>query len=313
MPYSNTLKTRILLGDVAGVLGPSSSEVTGFLDRGTRDMARRGLLFQKRESIALTANTRVYTLSSDHVDTFTLFRERYAVSLRLLDQESHVWYLTVSETGILGFTDTAPAGHLLLNASNIFWIQIASPDSTPWFIYPSVTGVLIASTVQPTGAGTTQTVQLRDEWGTPWYPSVSNTGIVSASMTGTATLAAAALNDEVLKRIEPEAIQRTDARLTSGPPKFYAITGKLLWLKPTPDARYQLKHYFFADAGSLLVPHPARYLPVLFATAMGLQRSRRLGPAKQLLAMYGMEMTAHAGSLWPGSRDGLSVYKLPTT
>ena len=311
MPYSTLRKVRVLSGDPAGVFAPGNADLQDLLDRGSRDIARRGLLYQKRESIALTANTRVYTLSTDHFQTYTMFRERYSASVRLLSQDAHVWWLTVSPTGILSLIDAAaPAGHVLL-PTDAYWLRMASPDATLWFVYPSVTGVLLTSDVQPAvGTGNNLAIQLRDVFGTPWYLSVSNTGILSVSMSGSAVLTAPALNDHAMQRVEPESIQRIDPRTDTGIPERYALSAKLLYLHPTPDLAYQLIHMYFSDDGAMQ-PQSVQYLPVLFAAGMGLMRSSRLVASQQLLGMVRNDIDVMAQNLWPGSRDGLNQYRMP--
>mgnify|MGYP001616194167 FL=1 len=316
MPYSPIRKARVLLADPSGTMpGSGSADLQALLDRGSREVARRGLLYQARESIALTANTRVYTLRSDHVQTFSMFRERFSASVRLLSQDAHVWWATVSTTGILTLTDAAaPAGHILLNTPNTYWLEILSPDATRWHVYPSPLGAWLVSTVQPaTGPGTTSTLQFRDIWATPWYPAVSNVGGLSASQTGAATLSATALNDHAMHRVEPEAVTRIDPRTATGAPERYAITGKLLYVHPTPDAAYQLLHSYFSDAVSWQ-PSAAQYLPVVYATAMGLLLQHRSAPAQMLRdQILTTTLTLMAANLSPGSRDSLDSYRMPST
>lgn len=314
MPYSPLRKVRVLLSDPSGIMpGSGSADLQALLDRGSREVARRGLLYQARESIALTANTRAYTLRSDHIQTFSMFRERFSASVRLLSQDGHVWWATVSTTGVLTLTDAAaPAGHILLNTPNTSWLEMLSPDATRWYVYPSPIGTWLVSTVQPaTGPGTTSTVQLRDHWGSPWYPAVSNVGGLSVSQTGTATLSATALNDHAMQRVEPEAITRIDPRIATGPPERYAIAGKLLYLHPTPDASYQLLHLYFSDLVSWQ-PLAVQYLPVVYATAMGLQGHQRLAAAQVLREqILTSVMTVIATNLSPGSRDSVDQYRMP--
>ena len=314
MPYSPLRKTRVLLGDPSGTLpGNGSADLQGLLDRGSREVARRGLLYQARESLALTASTRVYTLRSDHVATFSMFRERFSASVRLLSQDAHVWWATVSTTGVLTLTDAAaPAGHILLSTPNTYWLQILSSDATTWYVYPSPIGTWLVSTVQPTtGPGTTSTAQLRDHWGSPWYPVVSNVGGLSASQAGTATLSATALNDHAMQRVEPEAITRIDPRVATGAPERYAIAGKLLYLHPTPDLAYQLDHKYFSDLVAWQPP-AVQYLPVVYAAAMGLLRRQRVAASQMLREQVLMPtLTLMATNLYPGSKDALDQYTMP--
>ena len=315
MPYSPIRKARVLLSDPAGTMpGSGSADLQALLDRGSREIARRGLLYQAREVIALTANVRVYTLRADHVQTYTFLRERFSASVRLLSQDAHVWWATVSTTGALTLTDAAaPAGHILLTTPDRSWLEMLSPDATRWFVSPSPLGTWLVSTVQPvTGTGTTSTVQFRDHWGTPWYPAVSNVGALSTSQTGTATLSATALNDHALQRVEPEAITRIDPRNATGAPERYAIAGKLLYVHPTPDVAYQLDHKYFSDLVAWQPP-AVQYLPVLYATAMGLLHQRR--PDASLLLreqMLAPVLAALETNLSPSQRDSLTSYRMPS-
>jgi len=292
--------------------GSGTADLQALLDRGSREVARRGLLYQARESIALTANTRVYTLRSDHVQTLTMFRERYSASVRVLSQDAHVWWLLVSTTGVLTLTDVAPAGHILLSTPDSYWLEILSPDTTRWYVYPSVVGGMVSSDVQPAvGAGTTSTVQLRDEWGTPWYPAVSNVGGVSVSLTGTATLSAPALDDRAMQRIQPEAITRIDPRVTTGAPQSYAIAGKLLYLHPTPDVAYQLDHKYFSDLIDWQPP-AVQYVPVLYAVAMGrIAQQRAMVSTLIREQMFMLLLHMMATNLSPASRDARDQYVMP--
>lgn len=311
MGYSTLLKTRVLLGDPAGVLGLGAQELTGLLDRGARDAARRGLLTQQFEVIETQSGVRTYELAAEHMDTFTLFRERYTASVRLLSQDGSVWYLWVEETGIVTLSDTPPAGIVLRDTEDISWLEYQSPDTTTWYVFPSPMGTLVQSWTRPdVGTGLVGGVELRDRWGTPWYLAVNDLGMLIVSMRGTAATVAPDLQDHSMQRVEPEAIERLDAWAVSGPPERYALTSKLLWVHPTPNDRYQLLHFYFADLPTAL-PRAAGYLPVLFATATGLQRTQRTAPAQQLLGMYATELTIHTQNLYPGSRDGMTVYTMP--
>lgn len=311
MAYSPLLTTRVLLGDPAGVLGPGAQELQGLLERGARDAARRGLLVQKTEVIDTVPGIRTYPLAVDHMDTFTLFRERYSVCVQLLSQDGYLWYLCVSDTGVLTLRDTPPGGVVLLAAQDIYWLELDSPDMTLWYVFPSPMGEMVAALARPPqGPGLAGGVELRDPWGTAWYLRVQDVGVVTVSMTGTAATTAPALDDHSMQRVEPEAIQRIDAYAVSGAPERYALTGKLLWLHPTPDDTYQLLHFYFADDITLL-PQAAGALPIYFAGAAGLQRTQRTVPAQQLLQMLAAELTLHTQNLYPGSRDGLTVYTMP--
>ena len=316
MPYSPIRKTRVLLSDPAGTMrGSGSADLQGLLDRGSREVARLGLLYQARESIALTANILVYTLRSDHIQTFSVFRERFSASVRLLSQDGHIWWATVSTTGVLTLTDTAaPAGHILLSTPNAYWLEILSTDATRWYVYPSPVGMWLVSTVQPvTGPGTTSTVQFRDIWASPWYPAVSNIGGLSASQTGTATLSATALNDHAMQRVEPEAITRIDSRVATGAPERYAIAGKLLYVHPTPDLAYQFDHKYFSDLGAWQPP-AVQYLPVVYAAAMGLLGHQRVVASQMIREqLLTPTLTLMATNLSPSSRDSLNSYRMPSS
>ena len=315
MPYSPLRKCRVLSGDPAGTMpGSGTADLQGLLDRGSRDIARRGGFFQARESIALTAATRVYTLGADHVQTWALLRERFSASVRLLSQDGHVWWATALATGILTLTDVAaPAGHILLGTPDTSWLEILSPDATRWYVYPSPVGTWLVSDVAPaTGPGTVLTVQLRDVWGTPWYPAVSDVGILSASLSGSATLLAPALSDHALQRVVPEAITRIDPRITTGPPERYAIAGKLLYLHPTPDEAYELAHLYFSDLVAWQPP-AVQYLPVLYAAAMGLLAQQRAAAAQMIREQFlTPTLTLIASNLSPANRDSLESYRMPS-
>jgi hypothetical protein len=103
-------------------------------------------------------------------------------SVRLLDQNGAVWWLIVSPTGVLSFTDVLPAGGITFAGEDRSWAEVESPDGTTWAIWPSPTGTLVANTTPPTnGEGDTLTDHLQDVDGVFWDVIVSNTGIVSAS------------------------------------------------------------------------------------------------------------------------------------
>lgn len=309
MAYSSLRKLRVLLGDPGGTRLPSGTELNALLDRGRRDIARRGLAIQQRTTQNLTSGTRVYTLPTDHLQTFALLVERFATSVRLLSQDGYVWYLFVTPTGILGLTDVAPAGNLLLNTSSTYWLTLASPDAFVWYLYPSPTGTILVSDTQPaTGTGTLQTIQLRDIFGGPWYPVVSNTGDPGASQSGTATLSSAALEDRPLHRVQPEAITGIDPRLDTGRPQRYAVMGKILLLAPTPDAAYQLVHLYFADTVAGL-PAAFQHLPLFFAAALAAEAQSQAG--QELLGLERETLVAMSQNLWPGWRDGLDFSSMP--
>ena len=313
MPYSLLQKMRLALGDPAGVMTPGTGDLQALLDRGSREVARRGLLYQARQSLSVTTGVRVYTLPNDHIQTFTLFQGLYSVSVRLLSQDGHIWWLTVSETGILALTDTAaPAGHILSPQTETSWLELTSPDATRWYVYPSPVGTLLVSTTQPaTGTGTTSTVQLRDPSATPWYLSVSDVGTLITSMSGSATLVETALDDRALQRVEVEAIERIDPRDETGPPRRYALAGKLLYLHPTPDLAYQLDHKYFSDLNAWQ-PAAAQFLPVLYATAMSLAPRQRLAASEMLREQWRTVLTLLATNLAPSSRDAQDSWRMPT-
>lgn len=308
MAYSIENKAKRLLADPAGLF--NSGNIGASLDRGARDLGRRGFAIQKREIINLESGTRTYTLSNDHVQTFVIFREKYSASIRMKSQDGTVWYITVSTTGVPTASDTVPAGNILLTASDVYWMEIPSPDLTTWYVYVTNLGLIKSSDTQPVvGTGTAQIVQMRDEWGTPWYFSVDNVGLWSTGLAGTASVAATALDDKALVRVEPEAITRVDPRATSGPPIEFAITGKILHVHPTPDDTYQLDHkYFSSDPDAL--PQAWQHQPIMYAVAQEIQRLGRLTATQQLLAMNRAELGMLAENLMPGGRDGLEFYKL---
>jgi hypothetical protein len=55
--------------------------------------------------------------------------------------------------------------------------------------------------------------------------------------------------------MDPEARQRVDPVTALGPPRYYALEGKLLEFDPTPDAAYEVEHCFYsADPARLEAP-----------------------------------------------------------
>ena len=222
--------------------------MTATLARAQRVLGQQHLALETRETLVLTAGNRFVSLPTQHVQTYALLRAAPALSasVRLRDNAGVTWWLTVSAAGVLDFTTTTPTGAQLLTSSAISWLRITSPDATLWYVYPATLGTIETSTVQPAGSGETNTIQLRDTTGTWWYLSVDNTGFVSASTSGSAVIAAAAITLHPLQRMEAEARQRLDNRAATGPPRHYAIEGKTLWVDPTPDATYEVEHLYFS-------------------------------------------------------------------
>lgn len=298
------------MGDPHGIRSLGKTALEALLDRGRRDLGLRGLACQKRATMNLSANVDLYTLPGDHVQTFAFLVAQFSTAVRLLSQDGYAWWLTVSPTGDLGFTDVQPAGNLLLNGSSVYWLQITSSDAHVWYLYPSPTGDMIVSDVQPaTGPGTTQTVQLRDITGVAWYPGVSVTGDAFASMSGSATQVAPALDDRPLQLVVPEAIDHIDPpRTTTGRPRRYTIMGKILRLEPVPDVAWQLVHYYWADDVGAL-PDAWKHLPLLMAASMTGTMER--GEGLQMLGMYNELMTAFTENWNAGVRDGLDMAHTP--
>lgn len=309
MPYTTLNKLRILLGDPAGVWLSGGAELEAHLDRGRRDLGRRGLANQQRQALTATSGSATVTLPSDHVQTFAVMRAVFQVCLRLLDQNAVVWWFCVDAAGQASFSDTQPAGSLALFPNDVYWVQLTSADSTVWYVYPHITGELLTDNAQPgVGTGTTQIPQVRDPLGIPWTLGITNAGELTLSNAGSPTVAGDVLDPQPLHRIEPEAIPRADPRSTSGVPEFYALLGKTLLLHPTPDQAYQLVHYYFSDLSGTL-PDAWQYVPVPFALSLELHKQGRRAAAGQVLQMYRAELEVLGLNLHPGQRDGTDLYR----
>jgi hypothetical protein len=305
-------QTRYLLRDLRGTWSGSLPAMQQLLFRGLRDMGRQGRLLQKRAVFPTTAGQAWYPLPADHIETFALFQGNYRVAIRLLSQDGHAWWVLVDTTGQHSTTDTPPVGEVLLSATDQYWLQISSPDSTPWYVFPSATGMLLVSDTQPgVGPGTATTVQLRDVNGFPWYPQVGNSGNFTFTETGTATLTGAPIEDVFLHQVRPEAIGHIAPRVTAGVPRRYALQGTRLKLDPVPAAAYQLRHLYFSEDVTV-APPAVTVLPALFAAGLSLQRRLQSVPAAQLKTMYTECLALLAANLEPSNRDGAASFRMPT-
>ncbi len=302
MPSTLSSQIALLLGDVRGHTW-SAGRREATLARMQRLLAQTQYAIQQRETLVCASGERFVTLPVDHVQTFALTRAVFTVSVRLLDPLSHAWWLTVTPGGALGLSDVAPVGAVLLTTTGVFWLRLTTPDATLVYLSPSALGELLVSTVQPTGAGSTATLQLRDSTGTPWYLSVTNGGEVQVSTTGTATLSAAALELAPLQRMDPEARQRADPRQATGPPRYFALEGKRLELDPTPDAVYELEHLYYS-ADVRLLDTPWATVSVLGAVAHLILPSQGMAASQQLMQMAQAEAALLQQIYVPGTYDG---------
>ena len=301
MAHTLAQQMALLLGDLRGHMwSPSRRDATRA--RIQRTLAQDAYAIQQRQTLTCASGQRFVTLPVDHVQTFALTRALFSGSVRVLDPTSHVWWLTVSPVGALEFTDVAPPGAILLGATNIFWLRMTTPDATLLYVSPSVLGEPLVSTVQPTGAGSTATIQLRDSTGTPWYPQVTNLGALHASTSGTATLSAAALALTPLQRMDPDARQRADPRQSDGPPRYFGIEGKQLELDPTPDATYELEHLYYSSEVSL-IDSVWDTVSVLGAVAQLITPSQGMAASGQLLQMAQAEAALLQSIYVPGTYD----------
>lgn len=309
MAYTITQKTRIALHDPSSAFPPGPTELTSLLDRGMREGAARGILFQARESVSMTVGTNRYTLSADHLQTFAILADRFSVSVRLVAQAGTAYWLQVSTAGALSFASSQPNGHTLL-VHNTYWLEVYSANGTKWYVYPSALGAVTSSSSQPaSGTGTASIAQLRDTNGDPWYIAVSNAGVVTATRSGSGSLMGPPVEAQAMQRIEPEAFLRMASRETTGKPQRYAIAGKTLYVHPTPDELYQLEHLYFSDS-STWQPTIAQYLPVGYAVAQSIRR-RRMPAADTLLGRWESRVAMMSISLAPTSRDGMDMYNTP--
>ena len=301
MAHTLAQQMALLLGDLRGHMwSPSRRDATRA--RIQRTLAQDAYAIQQRQTLTCASGQRFVTLPVDHVQTFALTRGTFSVGLRLLDQANGVWWLVVSPSGVLSFTNVAPGGAVLLATPNRYWLRLTSPDATPWYLAPSELGVPLMDTVQPTGAGSTSTVQLRDSTGTPWYLSVTNLGELQGSNTGSATLTATALDLHPLQRMDPEARQRSDPRQATGPPRYFGIEGKLLELDPTPDATYELEHLYYSSEVSL-IDSAWDTVSVLGAVAQLITPSQGMAASGQLLQMAQAEAALLQSIYVPGTYD----------
>jgi hypothetical protein len=79
MTISMLQQTRRTLGDYGGAWSGSDAEVQALIDRGTRDMGRRGMVIQKRATLTTVSGEPFVALPSDHVDAFAIFRAGHAM------------------------------------------------------------------------------------------------------------------------------------------------------------------------------------------------------------------------------------------
>lgn len=302
MAYDLQTQVGLLVGDVRGLFW-STSQMTRTQKRVQRQRAQHSFSLQKREVLTVTAGNPTVALSGDHVQTYALIRGVFSVAVRVVDPIGGVWWLSVSPAGVLQWSTSAPFGGTLLTTALISWLRMSSADATLWYISPSELGETVSATVQPAGSGETGTLQLRDTAGIAWYPTVTDTGIVGVSTSGSATVMAAAIEVFPLQRQDPEGRQRMDAALTvTGVPASFAIEGKSLVLDPTPGASYELEHlYYTTDTDQVTAPWHT--VGVLETAAQLLESTQGLAVARQLQALAAQEAELLQAIYVPGDRD----------
>jgi len=304
------LHLQRLLGDTRQHTWPSRVLQTR-LARSLAELAEQAQCLEKHVALTLPAGTRTLSVPSDHLQTFALVRGTFRVALRLRDSTAVSWWLTVSTTGDLTCTSTAPVGTALRPTAPADALRLVDSTSTAWYLFPLVTGVLDVSTSAPSGTIETRTVQLRDAWGTPWYLTVSTTGDLTASTTGSATLASAAPVLVPLVRLEPEGLQHVDPPRAPGPPRYWSLEGSTLVLDPVPDQTYEAEHWYYTtdpDMADASWDTPM----VLHALGQLLPQSQGWAAAQQVLGWADLE-TAHLARLTASDeRDALEELIQPT-
>ncbi len=294
MSLTPLTQLQLLLGDLRGHTWPSAVLQTR-LARSLAELAEQAQGLEKRVALTVTAGTRTVAVPSDHLQTFALVRGTFRVSLRLRDSSGVAWWLTMSTTGDLTCTSTAPVGSVLLRSAPAEALRLLDSTSTAWYLFPSVTGDVTISSASPGGTIETRTVQLRDAWGTPWYLTVSPTGDLTTATTGSATLRSPAPSLVPLVRLEAEGLQHVDPPRAAGPPRYWTLEGAYLVFDPVPDADYELEHWYYTtDPGAADASWDTPTL--LHALAQLLPQSQGWAPAQQVLAWADLE-TAHLARL----------------
>ncbi len=301
---------RLLLGDLRGHTWPGTVLQTR-LARSLAELAEQAQVLEKRVPLTLPVGVRTLTVPSDHLQTFALVRGTFRVSLRLRDSGGVSWWLTVSTTGDLSFTSTAPVGTILRTTAPADALRLVDSTAVSWYLFPTVTGDVDVSTSAPSGTIETRTVQLRDAWGTPWTLSVSTTGDLTASTTGSATLVAVAPVLTPLVRLQPEGLQHVDPPRAPGPPRYWSLEGSTLVLDPVPDATYEAEHWYYTTDPDLA---DASWDTPMLLHALGqlLPQSQGWAAAQQVLGWADLE-TAHLARMQASDeRDALEEVIQPT-
>ena len=237
---------RFLLGRQSSRLWLSGAALSTFLTRGERDVALQALAFQRRETIRLVSGDDSYTLATDYVTSWAMHRGLFAAGLRLYDTSAVAWYLVVSAAGDASFTATAPP--VVLGTGTPTSLRLTDELATLRYISPSTSGAILIATTPPAGTVLTSAVELRDGYGTPWYPTVTSAPLLVPAHTGTATLSAAAVEPKALVYVDPRAFEHLDPRDASAAPVYYTVyPSKQLRVYPVPNATYDIVHYYFGD------------------------------------------------------------------
>lgn len=178
MSYPRRERLRLLLNAFSSRYG-SLSTFDRYLLGADRDMARRTLAIQARRVLNLTVGQTEYALPEGWQKTFAIFVEHFRAYLRWQDQAGIVWYTWVTPNGEFRWDTTVSAG-VNIAASLAFipsWFIWQSPDGTPYTVYPQTWGEfgLAEDATGLTGQGSTETLELRDDLGQPWYPFLTDT------------------------------------------------------------------------------------------------------------------------------------------
>jgi len=171
MSYTRLERLKLLLNAFGGMAGSDATLRRHLLDA-DRDICRRALAYQTTEPMHLEAGVRSYALPSYWYKTFAVLGDRRLAYLRLLDQEGTVWYLRATPQGELDLDPSVPPGLDIATGLTLSWLEWATTDGTVFKIYPTPQGELdiVPQATALTGSGTTETIELRDDWGAPWYP-----------------------------------------------------------------------------------------------------------------------------------------------
>ena len=298
MMWNALTDLRRLLNDFTG-LDYTDTSLRRAMNYAATDISRRGLVVQRQEVIDLSVGVDSYSLPTAWIQTFAILHEDIQSYITLRDQGGGTWYLYMDGlTGETTLTNTLPAGVNVAPGQSFYWLRWTSPGATNYYVFPALLAdgsveLSISDTQPAVGTGTTQTLELRSRFRIPWFLSVTNIPEVRREpfSSTVAQLRAPDPDATALILVTPEALQRLDPHLTSGPPRYATVWQGRLWVYPVPDARYQLDHKYFAVADTSIqagytLPQAFEQLPVFGGFAQALRGEGKVAHGQAVQAMY---------------------------